>query len=477
MSNMLRTSILALCFVAVSSEARAAGFYLGEHDAVAQGRGLAVTAMLDDASSVFFNPAALAFLDGLNLRLGGLVIVPTFQYADPAGKRGSATADESPIIAPNLYASYTFERKGAIGVGFNSPFGLSLQWPKGFAGESINAGSDLKCPSIYIAGAYRPIERLSIGATLRLVPATVEMLQQFKVATDAGSMVYGWAHLGASAFGVGASVGVQARPVDRLYIGFSYLSRVKLNFDNGAAHFDFDLGGDQFRDNTVFHDQGGSTSITLPDVFSFGVGYDIVAEPEHRLYAEFDVNYTLWSTYKQLQVNFDNDPSGTLSKPTRKDFQDVPCYRLGLEYRYKDFLVAKMAGVYDVSPVPDDTLGPELPDANRIVGYVGLGYRYAPLGLRADVAYTFVYFEKRTVTEAAGNPFPAEYASYGHMIGFSVGLGSGEEPAATEAEPEETVDEIPAPPAPIEGGPEAAPEAAPAPEAPLPAPEALPPVK
>lgn len=436
----MRNLVLFIITITVPFEAAGAGFYIGEHDAVAQGRGLAVTAMLDDASSVFFNPAGLGFLDGLNLRLGGLLILPTFKYADPAGTRQAATADESPILAPNLYASYTFDRTWAVGLGFNSPFGLSLQWPRGFAGESLTSGTDLKAPNVYIAGAYRPIERLSIGATLRIVPATVEMLRMFRVGSDAGTLMYGWAHMGASAIGVGASFGLQARPVDRLYIGFSYLSRVKLDFDNGSVHFDYEFPGEEVRDASIFHDQGGSTSITLPDIVSFGVGYDLLSEPEHRLYAEFDINYTLWSTYNELKVNFDNDPSGMLSKAIPKNFEDVPCYRLGLEYRYKDFLVAKVAGVYDVSPVPDKTLGPELPDANRIVGYLGFGYRYRPLNLMLDVAYTFVYFEKRKVTEAMGNPFPAEYQSYGHMIGFSIGIGSGEGHPVTQS------DDLPMPP-------------------------------
>jgi long-chain fatty acid transport protein len=410
----------ALAAAGTPSQASAAGFYVGEQDAVAQARGLAVTAKLDAPSTIFYNPAGMAFLSGLQLQLGAVVILPYFNYSDPAGIRPSEAADRAPIIAPHLYATYSFGDKGAIGIGFNAPYGLKLQWPIGFVGEGQTSGIDLKAPTLYLGGAYRPVPRLAFGATLRVVPGSVELMQIFRTASDAGVLDYAYGHLAASALGVGASFGIMARPVDRLHLGFSYSSRVKLDFSNGLVHFGFN---NPPADRSVFHDQGGSTSLWLPDTFAFGVAYDILDGEKHKLSAEFDFDYTLWSSFDQLLITFDSDPTKTLTKPQPKHWKDVPTYRLGLEYGYSDFLALRAAVMYDVTPAPDSTLGPELPDATRLVLAFGAGYRYVPMRLRVDLAYTLTLFQSRTVTAADGNPFPAHYDTTAHLLTLTIGYG------------------------------------------------------
>lgn len=413
---LLAVLALAILSVAAPSRAEAAGYFFGEQDAVAMSRGLAVTAKLEAPSVLFFNPAGMTYLPGLQVQVGGVLVMPNFHYEDPTGKRPGTDADFKVTVVPNLYASYTFAEKGSVGVGFNSPFGLSLTWPQGFAGEQHGAGVDLKMPTIYIAGAYRPIRWLSFGASLRIVPATIEMMQRFQVVTDAGETDYGYAHLAASAVGVGAAAGVMVQPVPRLHLGFNYLSRIKFGFDNGLVRFGLPQGTG---DTSVFHDQTAATSMTTPDVLSFGVGYDVT----DKLYLEFDFNYTLWSVFKELDIDWGNDPTGSLAKPIRKDWSNASCFRLGGEYRFNENFALRLAAIYDESPVPDATVSPDLPDSSRAVGTIGVGYRYPKLGLRADLGYELVYFLPRTAITADGNPFPASYSTLAHLLGLSIGLG------------------------------------------------------
>jgi long-chain fatty acid transport protein len=413
--TLVPSAVLALA-VSAPGQARAAGYYFGEQDPVAMSRGLAVTAKLEAPSVLFYNPAGMAFLDGLQVQVGSLFVMPTFEYSDPQGRRPSENADFKVTVVPHIYASYTFLKKGSVGVGFNAPFGLGLTWPTGFAGERYAAGTDLKMPTIYFAGAYRPLKWLSFGMTLRVVPATIEVMQKFQVVTDAGATDYGYAHLAASAIGVGASAGVMVKPIDRLHIGFNYLSRIKFDFNNGIARFGLPQGTG---DVSTFHDQAGTSSMTSPDVLSFGVGYDVT----DKLYLEFDYNYTLWSVFKEQAVDFDNDPSGAVSKPTPKNWKNASCFRLGGEYRFNDSWAVRLAGIYDQSPIPDSTVSPDLPDANRVVFATGVGYRYPKLGLRADLGYELVWFMERTALTSDGNPFPANYKTVAHLIGISLGLG------------------------------------------------------
>lgn len=410
--------LLALCTGLAASEASATGYYLGEMDAPATGRSLAVTAKLEEPSTIFFNPAGMAYLKGFNASLGGTVVYPEFDYSDPVGGGGKCGALREAVIAPHLYATYTFGEVAALGVGFNNPFGLSLKWPEGFQHEDQIAAIKLQMPTIYIGGAYRPIPELAVGATLRIVPAALEMLQRFRLVSDGGTMEYGYAHLGASAVGVGASVGITLRPIEKLHIGISYISRIKFNFKNGDAAFGVPEGTS---DTSDFHDQGGTVTMTTPDIISFGVGYDVL----DNLYLEFDFNYTLWSVFKDLNVLFDNDPKSTLTDQAaqEKNWKNTPTFRLGALYRPLSYLAVRLGGGYDQTPVPDETMGPELPDASRVFVSAGLGYLYEPLGLKLDVAYEFVYFLERTVPGAAdGSPPPGQYSSMAHLILFTAGF-------------------------------------------------------
>lgn len=415
-ASLLSAMAIALLVLPVSPVARASGYYIGEMDAVANGRALAVVARLEEPSTVFYNPAGLAFLKGFHMAVGGLAVMPTFAYSDPEKRRPSHKAIFEVTMVPHLYSSYTFGESAAVGFGFNAPFGLSLKWPVGFAGEGQSAGVDMKMPTLHLGGAFRPIPQVSVGATLRVVPATLEMLQRFQTVNDAGELVYGFAHLGANAVGVGGAFGVTARPIERLHLGFSYMSRVKFSFKGSAAFFP----GQGVSDTSVFHDQGGQADLITPDILSFGVGYQFL----DNLYFEFDFNYTLWSVYKELRIAFDNDPSGALSAKgvQKKDWKDTPTFRLSGEFRPIPAVAVRVGGGYDVSPVPDSTLGPELPDANRIFLNLGGGYKYDPLGLKIDVAYTLVLFRPRTVTSASGNPFPASYKTTAHLLGFTAGV-------------------------------------------------------
>jgi long-chain fatty acid transport protein len=260
---------------------------------------------------------------------------------------------------------------------------------------------------------------------MNITPATVELARRFTLVDPNGNFFQeGGVRLSASAVGVGGTVGIMARPVDWLHLGFNYMSRMKLTFDDGEAHFEQPADFD----NSVFRDQRGTTSLTMPDTFTFGVG----AELGPNAYLEFDYNYTLWETYKELEVRFNDDTTGQLSKPLARNWKNTSTYRLGFEYRFDMGFALRASFVYDESPAPASTVGPDLPDNSRLVGSLGLGYLHRPLGVKVDAYYMLSYFLPRTVDAADGNPFPARYESMAHLFGVTVGYAEPRKPPPEE---------------------------------------------
>ena len=131
-----------------------------------------------------------------------------------------------------------------------------------------------------------------------------------------------------------------------------------------------------------------------------------------RLTAEVNVDRTGWSSYDRLAINFDNGAPGI---DRSKDWEDVWAYRLGVQYGLSDHLDVRLGYAYDESPVPDATLGPELPDADRNNYSAGIGYKDTWGSI--DLAYMFVDFDDRTVSNDIQT---GTYKSEAHLFGSSV---------------------------------------------------------
>jgi long-chain fatty acid transport protein len=410
----------------VPGSALAAGYELMEQDAVAQSRSLAVIAKLDAPSTLFYNPAGLAFLDGLQVSAGTTVLVTGFRYEDPTGDRASAYVERFPPTTPvNLWASWRVLKDVTVGAGLAyAPWGMKFTWPKGFAGEYMLGKADLRIPVVLLGAAWRPIRWLAVGAFFNYAPATMEMWQRVTAVDDNGDPQLAQGHLAGSGQGFGGGFGIQARPIERLYLGASWRSRVSVDY-TGNVHFE--VPG-QLADRSVFHDQPIKTNFTTPDIFGFGVGYDLL----DNLYAELAVHYTLWSVFETNAVKFPEDASGQLSTNAPMDWVDTLTFRLGAEYKGLPGvpgLTLRMGGGYDQTPVPDSTITPALPDAARFFGGAGAQYTFKSIGLNLALAWQCTYFVPRTVMpedqpEIKGS-IPQKYTNFAQLISVSVGYALG----------------------------------------------------
>ena len=111
--------LLALAVLSASlvpSKATASGLELREQGAIAISRADAVTARLDDPSTVYFNPAGMAFLDGLQITAGVTVVFGDFNYSDPLGTGATAGNTNSAVTPPHLYVTGRINDTFALGL-------------------------------------------------------------------------------------------------------------------------------------------------------------------------------------------------------------------------------------------------------------------------------------------------------------------------------------------------------------------------
>ena len=72
--------LLLVGLMGLASSVNAAGFRLSEQDAKANGMGNSFVAVADNASAVWYNPAAMTDLEKTNLSLGTVMVYPTMKH-------------------------------------------------------------------------------------------------------------------------------------------------------------------------------------------------------------------------------------------------------------------------------------------------------------------------------------------------------------------------------------------------------------
>lgn len=114
----------------------ASAFAVNELGTRAQGMGGAFTAVADDATAIFFNPAGLAFLRGTSMEMDSLIVNGQFRFIPldtPAGTvvppKGYSGATQQPFIPiASLYFTKRISERVAVGFGGYTPAGLAANW-------------------------------------------------------------------------------------------------------------------------------------------------------------------------------------------------------------------------------------------------------------------------------------------------------------------------------------------------------------
>ena len=114
--------------------------------------------------------------------------------------------------------------------------------------------------------------------------------------------------------------------------------------------------------------------------------------------AEFVYERTYWSAYDSLDFQFDNtNAEAALGVKRQKNWKDVNAYRIGVSHQYSDALKLMAGFAIDKTPVPNNTLGFELPDSDAKLYSVGFEYKLSQ-NLKMGLAYLYDVKEDRTVS-------------------------------------------------------------------------------
>jgi len=404
MSRMIRRLFCSgLCVLFLSGTAQASGFSIFEQGARGMGIAGAFAARAADLSAIFHNPAGLAQLYGTHVQFGTTLITMQSEFTR-AGTYEQAKIEQQWFYPSTAYIASRFTDKITVGFGFYTQFGLGWKWKNAdtWMGRYISKDINLQTFFFNPVVAYDLNDQVNVAFGVSYVMANADLS---RAAHEFIPDVY----IEGDGTGTGFNAGIQFKANEKVTFGASYRSEVKLDID-GTAKFTY-----AFPDPVLalkYPDSDASLQITTPAMVMCGMSI----MPSDKISAELDINWTGWSSYDELVINF-KDPA-LPSTRSEKLWNDVFNYRFGVEYYLSDTWTLRCGSYFDKSPVDDEHLEPLLPDADRNGINIGIGWTNGTFTV--DAAYLHIFINSRA-TETSLVNFNGSYDTSSDLFGLSLG--------------------------------------------------------
>jgi long-chain fatty acid transport protein len=393
-----------------------------EHDACIMARGAAgVAAPCNQASAVFFNPAAiLGGATKFNVQAGVTLIAPTGDFTDSAtGARTSLNKRTFPV--PAGYATYQLTPRLAIGVGAFAPYGLTTDWPVTSPGRFLAYKTSIASIYVQPTVAYQVSPGFQVGLGVDYVHSSAQVHRRVDASTlPATGTPLTLGSLGVpvgtdmadalfdvSGNGWGFHLGMLIKANDRLSFGLRYLSKVQVNFTGTASFTQVPTGlvlppgnplglpggtpldavfAPNFAAGQVLGSQSASTSIKMPYQIVAGVAYKVM----DNLTALLDWQHTEWSEFDVLKLSLAVAPAVT--EP--ENYGNTDAFRFGLDWQAMSWLALRGGALRHNGASPDESVTPVLPEGNRFEATLGAGIQLMKQ-LRLDLAYQYLRQQDR----------------------------------------------------------------------------------
>jgi long-chain fatty acid transport protein len=385
--------LLVLTFsVTIPQSVSAVGFRLPNQDPEAIARGNAFAATADDPSAIYYNPAGITQLKGLQVSAGLYVISADTKYSSSSG---SAETDATPQPVPQIYCVDSFTNLPiSVGLGIYAPYGLSLDWGKHTPFNTVAESGSLLYASINPVIAWRICKTLSLAAGPTINYSQAVFRQALDPTGATQFKFYG------DGLDYGFNVGILWQPHPMWSFGVNYHSSTTINYD-GTVTVTPGLGLPAY--------SSANASINFPQYVVGGVSF----RPTTKWNLEFDIDWTEWSVDKDITFQ---DPS-VFNPSVTLDYRDSFMYEFGVTRQLGRGYFASVGYIYSENSSPDAHFNPLIPDANLQLGGIGFGHRGQHWNWM--IAYQFAYNGGRTVSNDATPQADGTYKTFNNAFNIN----------------------------------------------------------
>jgi len=412
------TAVTCLILISTTGNLLAAGFGIYEQGAKASGLAGAWVARADDAAANWYNPAALVWLEGSELQFGTNIINTgdsELTSSDPAFGLFQPTTfeQESNLATPShIYYRHKINSNYAFGVGITTPFGLVTEWadrPITFSAAKSDLATFVINPNL----AFRLTSKWSVAVGLDYIFADLkDFSREVPIDLDGnplnGFEVIGFSNLSGDGDDFGWNVATHYKSGPFTF-GASYRSDITVGIEGDIAFSNFGpLAG-------VIQSSPGTADLELPETLAIGIGWQ-----GPRWGAEVDFVQVGWSVFDVLVVDIENNVPGFVDDIALvEDWNDSDSIRIGVSRKLGARSELRLGLNLEEGAVPEDTLRPSIPDADRTAPSIGYGFT-GEKWVFDLFAQTFI-FDDITAVSGEEGVIVADYDSGVTLFGITFG--------------------------------------------------------
>lgn len=348
------------------------GFQVNFQGQKQQGMGCAGSALMQDASALFYNPGAACFALKSEVNVASTPIFANVMYVDSSTQEVFRT--KNPVGTP--FAAYALiqskkSHRLAYGISITTPFGSTVQYEDAWIGRFAITRLAMKVFHIQPTVSFKVTDNIGVGAGFVWSPGEVELEKDLPVQFNDGT--FGHAKISGTARGFGYNVGVFYNSGGFLSAGLSYRSGINMAVKTGTVEFQVPGGLE-----ANFPNGSLTSSLPLPSVVTLGLN----VKPCKNWNAVLDVNYVGWKTYDTLSFDYATNTSSLLDTKSARRYKSILAFRAGLQFaaisdESGPKLIGRIGGGFGFSPVQSGHVTPETPDADRWYGTAGLSYVFS----------------------------------------------------------------------------------------------------
>ncbi len=481
--------LLSLLF-ALTAHTHAAGYYFVDAGTRGMARGGAYVAGNSDLTAQYYNPAALINLDSGQVMLNFSLVDQRASFQrmdlDDQGKVIKTYKSVDNLAAPMKIPSLGIAHHLGLP---NTMFALGLHPPYAPDKEYRADGPqrytliDAKVQQFFmgLSVAHQPVKWLTVGAGLlwnvtrgdqelalkvcnpgwNYDDKDPEDLSERQLAQRDASCAHGTAEATDLVFRMemidkrrlSANLGLLIDPIEQLTIGLSMTPSIDVH-GKGNISADFSenhwlvnsepyMGSiiPKILEESSTNDNDVDVLLTMPLILRAGVAF----RPIDTLEIEYVTVYERWQLTKEVLIDNvlapltlseevqalaqDIDPNIPINGPVSipAEYTDTFSYRLGMEWRAKNWLSLRSGAYYEQTAIPNRVQGVSLMDGNKVGYGVGASYHWEDIA-SFDFALSQSFLGTRKIRNSELRtlevPIDISNALSGEALDTSIGSGS-----------------------------------------------------
>ncbi len=425
--NRGRVLLVAAMVLVAPALGWGSGFALFEVGGRSGGMAGVMTAVGDDLSTLFWNPAGMAFQtdDGIQLMFGVTLIQPEQDFVGMSPYPGTgyrASQVEQTFFPPHIFLGIPVNDRLELSFAFYTTFGLGTGWEDDFWGNYIAKKTDLMVFDLGVSMAYKISENFAFGIGVDYMVAQIELTRDIGLINPYDQRLTSVAEASLKGDGINSAWAWNAGILWKMGSGFSFGASYRSEFTvNGGGKATFTQMPTGYADfdgllNTFFpFDEKVpiEATISFPNFWNVGLAWQ---NEKWTVSGQYGVMG--WSAYETLPIIFPENPE--FSSVREENWDDAAQWRVGVEFRASQHWDLRVGYLEDETPQPAEGMSPLLADSDR-EAYMG-GLSYHTDRFRFDIAYEQVNLLERSTDGLNEEGFDGTYEGKSPLLHMSITL-------------------------------------------------------